>query len=330
LLFRSVPFLTDNLLSHGALRLLLDLNLSDHFDFSEEEFAACGPGSKQCLVDIFGKYVSGFELEAMRWIQKEQEHYWGKYGITDVPHLCPARKPGLNVVDIEHTLCEVFKYRRARGRMEAPARNVRGSKRGRRGRGAARATPAAASPARGIKQEDEDGLDGLDFERIRSNGSKTSGQEKVKSFVPTGNAVTGELPAKWLVPRAPEEYERPPPLDRSEDVYEVSHIVAMTPTQSKCLVRWKGFGPDDDTWEYFDELLNGGAKEAVEEYLKWLRTVKDEIEAMLDEEKSNREALEKMPAVNMVSSVIKASPEPHGLGTRPALPFANMPLALPF
>ncbi len=57
------------------MQLLLDLNLSEHFDFSEEEFAACGPGSRAGLVAIFGKYVSGFELEAMRWIQANQDHY---------------------------------------------------------------------------------------------------------------------------------------------------------------------------------------------------------------------------------------------------------------
>lgn len=338
-------------------RLLLDLNLCEHFDFSEEEFAACGPGSRNCLVDIFGKYVSGFELEAMRWIQANQDHYWAKYGITDVPHLCPARKPGLNVVDIEHTLCEVFKYRRARDRLFASSRAAgRPAKRAKRGRpstsavanGSSRAdsvAPASPATSRTIKkEEDQDGVDGLDFDRIRSNGSKTSSSttDKVKTFAPTGESVTGSLPAKWLIPRPPDNYERPEPIDRSDEVYEVSHIVAITPTQSKCLVRWKGFGPEDDTWEYFDELVNGGAKEAVEEYLKWIKKVKDTIEEMLDEEKREKLELQKMSAKSLISGSVEGGEgDAEGEGGRktksgktvqvPQLPFAsNLPLALPF
>ncbi|CBQ69937.1 conserved hypothetical protein [Sporisorium reilianum SRZ2] len=320
-----------------AMQLLLDLNLSEHFDFSEEEFAACGPGSRNCLVDIFGKFVSGFELDAMRWIQDNQEEYWAKYGITDVPHLCPARKPGLNVVDIEHTLCEVFKYRRAKSRLEAPPMVGRPSKRGgKRGRPPVRRAPSVAATAaatstatataspRPVKQEDDqDGVDGLDFERIRSNGSKTSSAttDKVKTFSATGDTITGHLPAKWLVPRPPEAYERPPPIDRTEQVYEVSHIVSITPTHSKCLVRWKGFGPEDDTWENTDELVNGGAREAVDEFLRWVEGVRDEIGRMLDEEREQREVLERMSARGLMGES-----ETKGVG----LPFAKLPLSLPF
>lgn len=320
-----------------AMQLLLDLNLCEHFNFSEEEFAACGPGSKQCLVDIFGKYVSGFELEAMRWIQKEQDHYWAKYGITDVPHLCPARKPGLNVVDIEHTLCEVFKYRRAEAKLGVQM--GRSAKKGRKSRayGVSASSnapaPAAASPVRTVKQEqDQEGTDGLDFDLIRSNGSKTSSTttDKVKTFAPTDDSISGALPSKWLIPRPPDNFERPAPIQPEEQVYEVSHIVAITPTQSKCLVRWKGFGPEDDTWEYFDELMNGGAREAVEEYLKWVNKVRDEITRILQEEKKVKVELEQMTASSLIAETRTPKTIRSGRQSVPALPFANLPLALPF
>lgn len=314
-----------------AMQLLLDLNLSEHFDFNEEEFAACGPGSRAGLVEIFGKYVSGFELDAMRWIQANQDHYWAKYGITDVPHLCPARKPGLNVVDIEHTLCEVFKYRRAKSRMQPPAAR----RRGRRGPSATPApSPRAIKTERPIKTEDDqDGVDGLDFDHIRSNGSKTSTSDKVKTFSATSSTVTGHLPAKWLVPRPPDNYEKPPPIDRSgEEVWEVSHIVTITPTHSKCLVRWKGFGPEDDTWELTEELCSGGAKEAVDEFMKWLATVRDEITKMLEEEAEAKRELEKMSASSLMASSPKKGTKRTGKGaaSTPGWPFANLPLSLPF
>lgn len=320
---------------HLSTRLLLDLNLSEHFEFSEDEFAACGPGSRNCLVEIFGKFVSGFELEAMRWIQDNQDHYWAKYGIQEVPHLCPARKPGLNVVDIEHTLCEVFKYRRAKARLQA--QNLgRTAKRGRKGpTPAPRASSVAAttSPSRvAVKvEDDQDGVDGLDFERIRSNGSKTSSAttDKVKTFSPTSDSITAALPAKWLIPRASEEYERPPPIDRSEEVYEVSHIVAITPNQSKCLVRWKGFGPHEDTWEYFDELVAGGASEAVEEYLHWIHGVRDEIGKMLDEEEKEKAELETMSAQRLMHESQQRLSTSAKAEEGSGLPLANLPLSLP-
>ncbi|KAJ9475513.1 hypothetical protein PHBOTO_005605 [Pseudozyma hubeiensis] len=319
-----------------AMQLLLDLNLSEHFDFSEEEFAACGPGSKHCLVDIFGKFVAGFELEAMRWIQDHQEEYWAKYGIEDVPHLCPARKPGLNVVDIEHTLCEVYKYRRAKARMEPTA-----VRRGRRGRASVgRASVGVSVPPRAVKQEDDqDGLDGWDFDSIRSNGSKTSSTEKAKTFAATDDSITGHLPPKWLIPRPLESYERPPPIESGEQVYEVSHIVAITPTHSKCLVRWKGFGPEDDTWEYYGELVEGGAREAVEEFMRWVDGVRDEIGRMLEEERQEKVKLTEMSVEALMRGAGGGGQVGRGRGAKgrgigngkgAGLPIANLPLSLPF
>lgn len=313
-----------------AMQLLLDLNLSEHFDFSEEEFAACGPGSRAGLVAIFGKFVSGFELEAMRWIQANQDHYWSKYGITDVPHLCPARKPGLNVVDIEHTLCEVFKYRRAKARLDAPPALGRPPKR--RGRPSTSSVAPSPSPRvvkqeREIKQEDDPGVDGLNFDHIRSTSSTPL--DKAKTFSATTSTITGHLPAKWLVPRPPDTYEKPPPID--QEVYEVSHIVTITPTHSKCLVRWKGFGPEDDTWELTEELCQGGAKEAVEEFMRWLARVRDEIGKMLDEEVARKRELEKMPVTRLMGdAAVKRGVAGRGKSGGSGGPLVNLPLSLPF
>ncbi len=84
-------------------------------------------------------------------------------------------------------------------------------------------SPRAVKQERDIKQEDDQsGVDGLNFDHILSDGSNTL--DKVKTFAATQSTITGHLPAKWLVPRPPDNYEKPPPIDRSEEVYEVSHI----------------------------------------------------------------------------------------------------------
>jgi hypothetical protein len=44
--------------------LLLDLNMCDHFNFSEEKWAAPGPAAGDGLVRIFGKQVKGVETPA--------------------------------------------------------------------------------------------------------------------------------------------------------------------------------------------------------------------------------------------------------------------------
>jgi hypothetical protein len=60
----------------------------------------------------------------------------------------------------------------------------------------------------------------------------------------------------------------PPELDLDgENVWEVEEILSSRTRNKKVqyLVKWKGYSPDDNTWEPYDNLL-GGAEEAVKNF----------------------------------------------------------------
>ena len=60
----------------------------------------------------------------------------------------------------------------------------------------------------------------------------------------------------------------PPELDLDgENVWEVEEILSSRTRNKKVqyLVKWKGYSPDDNTWEPYDNLL-GGAEEVVKDF----------------------------------------------------------------
>ncbi|KAI8996543.1 hypothetical protein BD414DRAFT_478341 [Trametes punicea] len=97
-----------------ALQLALDLNMTPHFNYSEDEWVALGPGSLECIRKMFGPSIRGFEFEALRYLHESQHTHFARLHIRppDIPRL-PGRTPGLSMVDLEHALCECEKYSRA-------------------------------------------------------------------------------------------------------------------------------------------------------------------------------------------------------------------------
>lgn len=89
-------------------RLLLDLNMCDHFNFPEEDWAVAGPGACDGLMRIFGKEVRGSESLAIAWLWENQHEYWNQLSLT--PPLRHPTNQGVSAVDIEHALCEFDKY----------------------------------------------------------------------------------------------------------------------------------------------------------------------------------------------------------------------------
>ncbi|KZT26800.1 hypothetical protein NEOLEDRAFT_1043203, partial [Neolentinus lepideus HHB14362 ss-1] len=96
-----------------SFQLLLDLNMSAHFHFSEDEWVICGPGAEDGLRKIFGDAVKGIELEVMKYLRDTQFDHWARLGITDLPRLYEGRT-GVTLVDLEHSLCECEKYSRVK------------------------------------------------------------------------------------------------------------------------------------------------------------------------------------------------------------------------
>ena len=86
-----------------------------HFNFSENEWAALGPGSSECIRKIFGPSIRGHEEAALRWLYETQMSHFARLRIpkSRIPRLCTARPAGMTMVDIEHALCECEKYSRA-------------------------------------------------------------------------------------------------------------------------------------------------------------------------------------------------------------------------
>lgn len=85
-----------------------------HFNFSENEWAALGPGSSECIRKIFGPSIRGHEEAALRWLYETQMSHFARLRIpkSRIPRLCTARPAGMTMVDIEHALCECEKYSR--------------------------------------------------------------------------------------------------------------------------------------------------------------------------------------------------------------------------
>ncbi|EJF64224.1 hypothetical protein DICSQDRAFT_133894 [Dichomitus squalens LYAD-421 SS1] len=197
-----------------ALQLLLDLNMTSHFNYSEDEWVALGPGSLECLRKMFGPDVRGHELDALRWLHQTQHEHFARLGTPPdrVPQLVRGRAAGLSMVDMEHALCECEKYSRA-----------------------------AHPTIQGRRQ------------RVGK-----------RQFAPRPAPITAEVPAHWLDARSRRRtvYAEPPPVELDGlVVYEVSHIVAERKNSQAgdpaYLIRWVGWGPDDDTWERESTLADG-------------------------------------------------------------------------
>lgn len=87
-----------------------------HFNWSEDEWVELGPGSRSCLVKMFGPDVLPHAQHAIRYLRDHQFSWYNLIGAApaQIPRVSPHKTAGLTMVDIEHSLCECEKYARGR------------------------------------------------------------------------------------------------------------------------------------------------------------------------------------------------------------------------
>lgn len=191
-----------------SFQLLLDLNMIPSLSYPED-WAVCGPGATSCLTKIFGSEVNGVFGEALAWLHKTQDLHFDRLGISRERRPCIGTTDKLSLVDFEHSLCECDVY----SRKAHP--NIKGRRlhiAGRRNFSADRPPPPSAVLPRG--------------------------------WLPAEAAVLARARAKRAAP--------PPvdPLD-PDPSWVLSHIVKQAPKldgQILYLVRYEGYGPEDDLW----------------------------------------------------------------------------------
>ncbi|EIN11463.1 hypothetical protein PUNSTDRAFT_50445 [Punctularia strigosozonata HHB-11173 SS5] len=262
-----------------AFQLALDLNMTPYLNWSENEWAPDGPGSRACLRKIFGDSSAGVESHLMIHLASPevQRAHWERIGYT--PSLHPALPPlpanakgwtkgvngvgkglhaGISVVDVEHSLCEAEKYYRIRypdvkgARTEVKPYKPKGSS-----KPVTRVLPhkfAWLDEAGGRQRQP------TAYSVSRIDQLATPDGSDVSYFSDDGymNADVGRENNDSLLEEGTDSEYDP------DQEWDVSHIVAEMPFNPRSrkgqkelakaqagvqyLVRYVGYGPKDDYW----------------------------------------------------------------------------------
>ncbi|KAG6890210.1 hypothetical protein C0995_010221 [Termitomyces sp. Mi166 len=102
----------------STYQLVLNLTYTKALNFSGMDFVIAGPGASSGLRKMFGQQRlkkakethPDIEEELIRWLAVNQNVQFKRLGI-DFSGLGPKRLP-MDLIDVEHTLCEVDKYAR--------------------------------------------------------------------------------------------------------------------------------------------------------------------------------------------------------------------------
>ena len=101
-LLRSYPLMGDFM----SYQIAIDLNYSDLFKFSENDFTSPGPGALRGLRKVFEDMGDYSPSEAIMWMVEHQDREFGRYGL---PFKGLWGRP-LHATDCQGLFCEVDKY----------------------------------------------------------------------------------------------------------------------------------------------------------------------------------------------------------------------------
>ncbi|WRT67519.1 uncharacterized protein IL334_004491 [Kwoniella shivajii] len=225
--------------------ILCFLNDTTHFTWYFRNYATCGPGPRSYLGRIFGgkNVINSIAMEeaGLIWLYENQWKYWARLG-EDPPHAHEiGLRPGMRVLDFENALCWCHRYVNA-------------------------------------------------FERKRyGNFGHIPHPEYDPEITENTSAPAWCTEERWMkstskaawVGDYDEAQCKLESVDGQEEVYEVEKIVMRKGLRSEknsyFRVRWKGYTPEEDTWEKADSLKDG-AEETLEDWVQWENRVWDNIE----------------------------------------------------
>ncbi|KII93460.1 hypothetical protein PLICRDRAFT_49507 [Plicaturopsis crispa FD-325 SS-3] len=97
-----------------AYQLLINLSYTPVLNFCESDFVVLGLGAISGLKKCFRVSDGTHGVEIVQWMQRTQHEHFARLGLA-LPELGPERRV-MQLVDFEHTLCEVDKYARVKHR----------------------------------------------------------------------------------------------------------------------------------------------------------------------------------------------------------------------
>jgi hypothetical protein len=218
-----------------SLNILYHLNDAPHTKFYMRNFATCGPGSRAFLQRMFGKSAINdvaMEQAGLKWLYDNQWRYWARLG-EDPPHAWTVGiRPGMRVLDFENALCWAHRY------VSAYQRKGYSS--------LADLPPPTYDPA---LTESTHMPHWCDEERYTRHTSRAT-----------------------FIGDYDEESQKLQEEEEGEGVYEVEKVVCRkgnrTDKDGLFRVRWKGYPPEEDSWERASSLVDG-AEEAMKEWIDW-------------------------------------------------------------
>ena len=234
---RTIPTLGGFL----SLNMLCYLQSSPHLSFDYRDFASCGPGSRIFLQAMFGPGINSVAMEeaGLQWLQENQWTYYASIGV-DPPHAWELGiRPGMRVLDFENALCWCHRY------------------------------------VHEYLNKDYSSFADLPMPETRNDEFHAPAwcEEEKDVLNPSRPVFVDDYDQAKLKAENPE-------IEDQQGTWEVEKVVGRlgnrTDKDGLLRVRWKGYPPEEDTYERVSSLMED-AEEATKEWLDWEDTVWDTI-----------------------------------------------------